>query len=953
MASQLNLNDPDEENEDPLVSPSTWTASMVQNYRIPEGNQEEEHQLTQTQTQKEVDVLPYYEGPCPVDPNDDRSEIQQGNSAFGHRTTVTISKESGDSLHGNWFIVSQLGEGTFGDVKLIEDVHQHRLLAMKVVQGRADKDAHRRMLELVQREVFLHKYLYHDNIIRFHGDRPTARDHYIFLEYACGGELFDRIEPDVGVPRDSCHKWFLQLMDGLSYIHERGVVHRDIKPENLLLNERDDIKISDFGLATLYRSNGKERKITSRCGTASYVAPEVFTMETFHAQPLDIWSAGIVLVTMVTGEQPWEQASTEQESFQLWKMAALTTSPWNKLPSECLALLRMMLDPNPETRATIVRIRNNHWYRRGFTDRALGAPAPKRIRYDLHVLSVPQRAIDCRPTGRSSGHSSFKDDQADPKMFSQPVRLEDLLLSQTQGVECLMEQSPFARMVKRLTRFYISCGVQEVVETLTGILDQLHMHIAHTSPGLYTVTCQDRHKGLMVFKVSFVQNHEKLLMDFRLSKGDGLEFKRIFALLRQKLDHIIAEDSVAWSVSKSHTSLSRRTNMDLFSGKKSKCPGCGNKVTSNEPSVDALKKKWHAKCFVCEHCKKQITGEFHPVDEKPWDEACFIKYKAPKCAECGQGIADKRIKTDDGRVFHEDCLKKAVQGNCDGCGNSIGLTEPVTEALGKRFHKDCFRCGRCNSADLPSEFHVDENNKPLCNKCVKKEKKMSDTEHEVLHEEVRVQDVADNGTTTLVRSGSQTELDGVPRVHSVDHDGHGWFGNPTYRQTNLRVVERDGDCNVCAQPITHGTRVEVRGKNFHDDCFNQVYNGECEGCNRKILLTEASLTVPSLGRDWHPDCLNCGLCNNLIHGEFRLKNNIPTCDHCYNEKIAPICVGCNQSVADAQLKAMHGTWHPDCFSCDVCREPLYKYGNDFFNVEGKPYCLRDIELANIKVVAAH
>jgi serine/threonine protein kinase len=76
--------------------------------------------------------------------------------------------------------------------------------------------------------------------------------------------------------------------------------------------------------------------INTRRGTPAYVAPEVFIQDSFHAQPLDIWSAGIVLVTMVSGELPWDQATMQNESFCLWKMATLTISPWNKLPSECL-----------------------------------------------------------------------------------------------------------------------------------------------------------------------------------------------------------------------------------------------------------------------------------------------------------------------------------------------------------------------------------------------------------------------------------------------------------------------------------------------------------------------------------------------------------------------------------------------------------------------------------------
>jgi len=234
---------------------------------------------------------------------------------------------------------------------------------------------------------------------------------------------------------------------------------------------------------------------------------------------------------------------------------------------------------------------------------------------------------------------------------------------------------------------------------------------------------------------------------------------------------------------------------------------------------------------------------------------------------------------------------------------------------------------------------------------------MSDTEHEVLHEEVRVQDIPDQaapgvGTETYVRSTTEQNVSagGPPQALYVDRHGQGWFGMPPYRPTNLKVVNNEGDCNVCTSPIVSGVRVEARGNNFHDDCFNTVYSGQCTGCHQNIGLTEPSVTVASLGRDWHVNCLNCHLCHNTIQNEFRYKNGQPTCDFCYAEKLAPVCAGCNRPVNDPQLKAMKLIWHPDCFSCDVCHEPLYKSGNEFFNVEGKPYCGRDIEAAHITVM---
>lgn len=107
------------------------------------------------------------------------------------------------------------------------------------------------------------------------------------------------------------------------YLHSCGVTHRDLKPENLLLDEHDNLKITDFGMATVYRMQGKvsylviyatfstifqlftrfylqERCLDKRCGTLPYVAPEVL-MRPYHAVPADVWSCGIILVAMLAG----------------------------------------------------------------------------------------------------------------------------------------------------------------------------------------------------------------------------------------------------------------------------------------------------------------------------------------------------------------------------------------------------------------------------------------------------------------------------------------------------------------------------------------------------------------------------------------------------------------------------------------------------------------------------
>lgn len=132
---------------------------------------------------------------------------------------------------------------TYRRVRLLVHSRSGACVALKAVQAG----------EGGAREAALHRALRHPHVLRCLGERRHHSLHYLFLEYAQGGELFDRIEPDAGMrPRDARRYW-RQLAAGLAYLHARGVAHRDIKPENLLLDHDDNLKISDFGMATLFR----------------------------------------------------------------------------------------------------------------------------------------------------------------------------------------------------------------------------------------------------------------------------------------------------------------------------------------------------------------------------------------------------------------------------------------------------------------------------------------------------------------------------------------------------------------------------------------------------------------------------------------------------------------------------------------------------------------------------
>lgn len=167
-----------------------------------------------------------------------------------------------DSQVGSWEFANVLGEGAYGEVKLAINSKTQETRAVKIISLNLINDKNS-----IQKEVLIHKSLNNENIIKFYSSFQHLDKFYIILEYASGGELFDRIEPDFGMNVELAHKYFTQLIYGVEYLHSKGIVHRDIKPENLLLNDFDQIKIADFGLATLFQYRGNERLLTSPCGT--------------------------------------------------------------------------------------------------------------------------------------------------------------------------------------------------------------------------------------------------------------------------------------------------------------------------------------------------------------------------------------------------------------------------------------------------------------------------------------------------------------------------------------------------------------------------------------------------------------------------------------------------------------------------------------------------------------
>lgn len=193
------------------------------------------------------------------------------------------------------------------------------------------------------------------------------------MEYAEGGDLFDKIEADVGVRQDIAQVYFCQLVSGISFIHSKGVAHRDLKPENILLSQDGSLKLADFGMATMFEYKGQRKTSSTLCGSPPYIAPEILACgradkKTGKYSPdlVDIWSCGVILFVLLVGNTPWDEPSQSSWEFQEYVRTSGRSSDalWEKIPVEALSLLRGMMSINPEKRFNFNQIRQHPWYTR-------------------------------------------------------------------------------------------------------------------------------------------------------------------------------------------------------------------------------------------------------------------------------------------------------------------------------------------------------------------------------------------------------------------------------------------------------------------------------------------------------------------------------------------------------------------------------------------------------------
>ena len=251
----------------------------------------------------------------------------------------------------NYKNIEIIGQGMYGKVYKSLNINENKYYAIKSLNF---KDISSKERLNIEREVNLLKELKHPNIVLYK-DSFISKDNYfdIVTTFCEGGDMYKKIfkENNIYFEENKIINWIVQLLLGLSYIHDKKIVHRDIKTKNIFIQNENVLRIGDFGIAKFFGQTQTTNKIV---GTPLYMAPECFKQNNKYSFKSDIWSLGCCIYEMCNLKHAFEGKFFPAVSV---KISEGKRAPLNKKYSEDLKnLVDSMLDLNYNKRPNISKI---------------------------------------------------------------------------------------------------------------------------------------------------------------------------------------------------------------------------------------------------------------------------------------------------------------------------------------------------------------------------------------------------------------------------------------------------------------------------------------------------------------------------------------------------------------------------------------------------------------------
>jgi len=269
-------------------------------------------------------------------------------SLSGAFTGQSAQLADGVVFGGRYRIERLLGEGGMGAVYKALDLELDRTVALKLVRPELASPA---AMQRFKQELLLASRISHKNILRIHDLSDAGGIKFITMAFVEGEDLASVMEREGRLPVERALKFSRQLFAALDAAHSEDVVHRDLKPQNLLIDQADNLYVSDFGLAKSVESEVTRMTRTGQImGTPRYMSPEQVEAKEVDSRS-DLYSAGLIMYEMFTGRTPFRGDSAMQLMYQ--RMTARPEDPRTAcpgLPEYIAQVILKCLERDPEQR---------------------------------------------------------------------------------------------------------------------------------------------------------------------------------------------------------------------------------------------------------------------------------------------------------------------------------------------------------------------------------------------------------------------------------------------------------------------------------------------------------------------------------------------------------------------------------------------------------------------------
>lgn len=351
--------------------------------------QETSHLDTQDHSHKQHNVA------SSPDENDDYASLTtqdknyQWDDSRQRRKRSSPTKWQSKPVHrkniGDWIFVETVGSGSMGKVKLAQHSESGNLCAVKVVVRAAKNYLHKQTLALPPqtesevnlrrkrlekdvardrrtiREASLGAVMCHPQICQLYEMHTFSNHYYMLFEYISGGQLLDYIVQHGVLKESVARKFSRSIASAVDYLHSHNIVHRDLKIENMMITEKGEIKLIDFGLSNFYDARNK---LKTFCGSLYFAAPELLSATPYVGPEIDIWSFGVIIYVMICGKVPFDDDNSNALHEKIKNGKVIYP---HHLSIDVISLLSRMLNVDPAARCTLKQVIKHPWMTRGYS----------------------------------------------------------------------------------------------------------------------------------------------------------------------------------------------------------------------------------------------------------------------------------------------------------------------------------------------------------------------------------------------------------------------------------------------------------------------------------------------------------------------------------------------------------------------------------------------------------